>query len=152
MTEASTTSLVFESFLDFLKTLPWCKKDDGVLLAVHKCTPEVIVTLSNREARVFPGGTPIKINKSWLSTLQEMNENGNPVPVLIVWRTDSLEVWYRRHKSHDFPYDVWQNPVAEAYERECVKIPASAGGAKFTEFHNELLANVKVCPTTISPL
>lgn len=152
MTEASTTSLVFESFLDFLKTLPWCKQESGALVAVQKCTPELIVTMSDREARVYPGGAPIKINKSWLTTLQEKNADGNPIPVLLIWKSDSLELWYRRHKSHDFPYDAWQNPVAEAYERECIKIPASAGGAKFVQFHTELLASVKSCPQAIPPL
>lgn len=149
MTEASPTSLVFENFLDFLKTLPWCKQDSGALIAVHKCTPELIVTMSDREAKVFPGGAPIKVNKSWLSTLQEKNADGNPIPLLLIWRKDSLELWYRRHKSHDFPYDAWQNPVAEAYERECIKIPAAAGGTKFEEYHQELLNSAKQCPTSI---
>lgn len=148
MTE-SATSLVIENFLEILKTLHWCKQGEDNLIAVEKCKPEIIVALSDREARVFPGGTPIKINKSWLKTLQEYNEDGNPIPIMLVWKKEVIEIWYRRQKSHDFPYDVWQNPVAEAYERECVRIPANLGGAKFTSYHHELLTNSKACPPVI---
>ena len=150
MTEA--TSLVIENFLEVLKTVAWCKQQDGVLVAVHKCTPEVIVAISDREAKVYPGGTPIKVNKSWLNQLQEYNEEGNPVPVLLVWKSEFLEIWYRRVKTHDFPYDVWQNPVAAAYERECIKIPASLAGPRFGDYHREILEKVKECPSLIPPM
>ncbi len=149
MTETSTPSLVFDSFLDFIKNLAWCKQGDSVLVAVQACTPEIIVALSDREARVYPGGTPIKINKSWLSTLQEKSAEGTPVPLLMVWKTDCLEIWYRRNKSNDFPYDAWQNPAAAAYEKECVRIPAATGGDKFSTYHQDLLARAKACPSVI---
>ena len=149
MSETSSPSLVFESFLEFIKNLAWCKQQEAVLVAVQPCTPEIIVVLSDREARVYPGGTPIKINKSWLSTLQEKNAEGTPVPLLIVWKSESLEIWYRRQKSHDFPYDTWQSAAAEAYEKECVRIPASVGGEKFKQYHTELVAKAKACPSVI---
>lgn len=150
MTEA--TSLVIENFLEVLKTVAWCKQGETVLVAVHKCVPEVIVALADREARVHPGNTPIKLNKSWLNQLQEFNGEGNPAPILMAWKPGSLEIWYRRHKTHEFPYDVWQNPVAEAYERECVKILSSVAGPKFAEYHQEMLEKSKACPSLIPPM
>lgn len=149
MTEASTPSLVFESFLDFIKNLAWCKQGDNVLVAVQACVPEIIVALSDREARVYPGGTRIKINKSWLSTLQEKNAEGTPIPLLLVWKPDCLEIWYRRQKSNDFPYDTWQSPVADAYEKECVRIPSNVGGDKYSQYHSEVLTKSKACPSII---
>lgn len=149
MTETSTPSLVFDSFLDFIKNLAWCKQGDSVLVAVQPCTPEIVVALSDGEARVFPGGTRIKINKSWLSTLQEKSAEGTPVPLLMVWKAECLEIWYRRQKSHEFPYDTWQSALADAYEKECVSIPASAGGEKYSQYHQEVLAKAKACPSVI---
>lgn len=151
MTE-SATSLVIENFLEILKTFHWCKQGETDLIAVEKCKPEIIVAMSDREARVHPGGTPIKINKSWLTTLQGHNAEDNPIPIMLVWKKESIEIWYRRQKSHDFPYDVWQNPVAAAYERECVKIPASLGGAKYAQYHAEILEKSKVCPPAIKTM
>jgi hypothetical protein len=152
MTETSTPSLVFESLLEFIKNLPWCKQGENVLIAVQNCTPELIVALSNREAKVYPGGTPIKINKSWLSTLQEKIAEGTPIPMLLVWKPDYLEIWYRRQKSHDFPYDTWQNPVAGSYDKECVRIDGSQGGEKYALYHGEALAKARVCPSMIPPM
>lgn len=149
MTETSSSSLVFDSFLDFIKTLPWCKQDGNVLVAVHKCTPEIIVILSDREAKIYPGGTPIKINKSWLSTLQEKNADGTPVPIVMAWKKTCLEIWYRRQKSSEYPYDIWQNPAGDTLEKECIRIPADAGGEKFSQFHAELLEKAKSCPSVI---
>ncbi|MBX9724755.1 MAG: hypothetical protein K2X81_25340 [Candidatus Obscuribacterales bacterium] len=149
MTETKSPSLVFDSFLDYITTLAWCKQGESVLVAVHACTPEIIVVLSDREAKVYPGGTPIKINKSWLSTLQEKNAEGTPVPLLIVWKEQCLEIWYRRQKSSEFPYDTWQSATAEAQDKECVRIPAELGGEKFSLLHTELLAKVKACPSVI---
>lgn len=149
MTETTSTSLVFDSFLDFIKALPWCRQEGNVLIAVHKFTPEVIVSFSDYEARVYPGGTPIKINKSWVSTLQEKNAEGTPVPLVFVWKKTCLEVWYRRQKSMEYPYDTWQSPEANAIEKECVRIPADVGGQKFAQYHAELLEKAKACPTVI---
>lgn len=141
--------MVFANFLEFIKNLAWCKQGEDTLIAVQPCTPEMIVALSDREARVFPGGTPIKINKSWLSTLQEKNAEGTPVPLLLVWKPDFLEIWYRRQKSHDFPYDTWQNPAAGEIEKESVRIGVTAGGEKYIQYHKEALARAKACPTMI---
>ncbi len=120
-----------------------------MLVAVQPCTPEIIVVLSDREAKVYPGGMSIKINKSWLSTLQEKNADGTPVPLLMVWKPGQLEIWYRRQKSNDFPYDAWQNPAADAYDKECVRIPASVGGEKYQQYHQEVLEKAKTCPSVI---
>lgn len=152
MTETSSTSVVLESVLDFIKDLAWCKQGDSTLVAVHPCTPELIVALSDREAKVYPGGMSIKINKSWLSNLQEKNAEGTPVPLLLVWKKELLEIWYRRQKSHDFPYDAWQNPVADAIDKECVRIPADSAGVKFGQYHQELLTKSRVCPSAIPAL
>lgn len=149
MSEATSTSIVIDNFLDYLVTLAWCKQGEETLVAVHKCTPEIIVTFTDREARVHPGNMVVKINKSWLSFLQEKNSEGTPVPVLIVWKAEALELWYRRNKSFEFPYDAWQDPAAAAYEREVVRIPAAAGGEKFARLHGELLSKANACPAAI---
>jgi hypothetical protein len=105
MTEAVGTCLICESFLEFLQGLAWCKQGDNTLVAVHKCTSEFVVAFGDHEVKVFPGGTNVKVNKSWLSYLQEKNEEGTPLPILLVWRPAGVELWYRRHNSWDFPYD-----------------------------------------------
>ena len=149
MTEAVSTCLICENFLDFLKTLPWCKQGDDTLVAVSKCTPEFVVAFGDHEVKVFPGGTNVRVNKSWLGYLQEKNEEGTPLPMLLVWRPAGVEMWYRRHNSWDFPYDMWQNSVAEAYERERVFLPAEHGGAKHASVRTELLSKCNVCPPQI---
>src|SRR5262249_40910532 len=132
MTEAVVTCLICQNFLEFLQTLAWCKQSDDVLVAVQKCTPEIIVAFGDHEVKVFPGGTAVKMNKSWLSFLKEKNGEGTPLPFLFIWQKTGVELWYRRHNSWDFPYDMWQqNSVAEAYERERVFLPAEHGGPKF---------------------
>jgi hypothetical protein len=150
MTEAIGECLLCQNFLEYLQGLPWCKQEQ-ILVAVGPCSPEIIVAFGNHEVKVFPGGTNVKVNKSWLSYLQEKNEEGTPLPILLVWRAAGVEMWYRRHKSWEFPYDMWQNPVAEAYERECVFLPAAHGGKRFAEIYQELLGRVKVCPPQIPP-
>jgi hypothetical protein len=149
MAEAVVTCLICENFLEFLKELAWCKQDDGVLVAVNNCTPEFIVVFGDHEVQVFPGGQHVKVNKSWLSRLQEMNEEGTPARILLVWREKGVELWYRRNNPADFPYDMWSNPVAEAYERERVFLPAEHGGSKFQEIRQEMIGKVKQCPTQI---
>lgn len=151
MTEAVGVCLICESFLEYLQTVAWCKQGEDVLVAVQKCTPEIIVSFGEHEVKVFPGGTSVKVNKSWLTYLQEKNSEGTPLPILMVWRSTGVEIWYRRHQSWDFPYDMWQNPIAEAYERERLFLPAEHGGAKFQEFHKELCSKSNACPTAIPP-
>ena len=149
MTGAVVTCLICENFLEFLKGMPWCKQDDDVLVAVNNCTPEFIVAFGDHEVQVFPGGKHVKVNKSWLSHLQQMNEEGTPVKILLVWREKGVELWYRRHNPTDFPYDMWQNPVAEAYERERVYLPKEHGGDKFESVRKEMIGKSKACPSLI---
>jgi hypothetical protein len=149
MTEAVGTCLICESFLEFLQGLAWCKQGDNTLVAVHKCTSEFVVAFGDHEVKVFPGGTNVKVNKSWLSYLQEKNEEGTPLPILLIWRPAGVELWYRRHNSWDFPYDMWQNSVAEAYERERVFLPREHAGAKFDQIFQALVAKSNACPPQI---
>jgi hypothetical protein len=150
MTEAVTTCLICDSFLDFLKSLAWCKQGDDTLVAVQKCTPEFVVAFGDHEVKVYPGGMNVKMNKSWLAHLQEKNEEGTPLPILLIWRANGIELWYRKHQSWEFPYDMWQpGSVAEAYERERVFLPAEHGGAKYKTIYSELLAKSNVCPPQI---
>src|SRR5262249_14216002 len=125
------------------------KQADNILVAVQKCTPEFVVAFGDHEVKVFPGGTSVRMNKSWLAYLQEKNEEGTPLPILLIWRPEGVEMWYRRHNSWDFPYDTWTNAIAEAYERERVFLPADHGGAKFNQYHSEILGRCKECPPQI---
>ena len=93
----------------------------------------------------------IKLNLSWLLYLVEKYDEGHPLPMLIVWKPQAIEIWYRRHKSWDFPYDAWQDTAAAAYDRERVWLPSEHGSKKYTEYHQEILAKVKQCPTLIPP-
>lgn len=150
MAEAVTTCLICDSFLDFLKTIPFCKQEGDVLVAVHRCTPEFVVAFGDHEVKVFPGGMNVKMNKSWLAHLQEQNAEGTPVPLLLVWRAGGIEIWYRRHQSTSFPYDMWQpGSVAEAYERERVFLPAEHGGEKYKQIFSEMLGKSNACPPQI---
>jgi hypothetical protein len=151
MTEAVSTCLICDSFLEFLKEVAWCKQGDGVLVAVNKCTPEIIVAFSDHEVKVYPGGTSVKLNKSWLAHLQEKNSEGTPINILMVWRPQGVELWYRRHLSWDYPYDAWSSPVAAAYETERVLLPAEHGGEKFKQYLKELGDKAKACPPQIPP-
>lgn len=152
MTEAVETCSSCGTFLDHLKTLAWCKQGEN-LVAVHKCTAEVIevLMLGDHELSIHPGGMKVKMQKSWISTLMDKNNEGMPIPVLLVWKPEAVEIWYRRHNSNDFPYDTWSNPAAAAYERELVRLPASHGGDAFRQYRQELLDSVKVCPSAIPP-
>jgi len=149
MPEAVEPRVNYDNFLEFLKTLPWCRQGDSVLVAVHKCTPEIIEVLGQNELKVFPGGMNVKMNKSWLLYLEEKHEEGLPIPLLLVWRAEAIELWYRRHKPWDFPYDTWNDPVAAAYERERVRVLAETGGPRFAEYHREILSRAKECPSTL---
>ncbi|MBI4533055.1 MAG: MmcQ/YjbR family DNA-binding protein [Candidatus Melainabacteria bacterium] len=149
MTEAVDVCLSCGSFLEFLKTLAWCRQGDDALVAVHKCTPEVVEALRVHEVKVFPGGIAVRMNKSWLTYLDERDREGEPVPVLVVWKSSGIELWYRRHKSYEFPYDMWQDPAAAAYERERAWIPAEHLGPSFLDSLKEVAGKVKPCPSVI---
>lgn len=152
MAEAVSTCVSCENFLEFAKTLPWCKQGESTLIAVHNCTPDMIDAIKDHEVRVFPGGMQIKLNLSWLLYLTEKHDEGRPLPILAVWKPEGIGLWYRRNKSWDFPYDAWKDVAAAAYDRERVWLPAEHGGAKFPQYHAEALAKAKECPSLIPPM
>jgi len=149
MTEAGETSVSIENFVELLKTLPWCKQEGDVLVAVHKGTPEIVELMKDHEVKVFPGGINVKMNKSLLHSFQEKHDEGTPLPVVIVWKTEGVEIWYRRHKSEQFPYDQWTDPAAAAYERERVFIHAADFGSSFAGALAEVSARTKECPAMV---
>jgi len=153
MSDATNSPVdTFEQFLTVLVSIPWCKQGDSVLVAVHKGVPEVLDVMKDHEARVFPGNINVKINKSTLHEFREKNEEGRPVPVLLVWKPDAVEIWFRTHKSEEFPYDTWSDAKAAAYEKECVSIPTSSLGEKSKQCHKQHIASSKACPAMIPPL
>ncbi len=152
MTEAVVTCLICESFLEFLKERAWCKQGDDTLVCVQPCTAEIVVAFGDHEVKVYPGGTAVRLNKSWLTQLQQKTAEGTPIPILLVWRSQGLEMWYRRTNSLGFPYDTWSDPVADAYERERVFLPAEHGGAKFSQYYAEVLGRANACPPQIPKL
>ena len=152
MAEVESGALVMASFFEHLKTLPWCKQGDEVLVAVSKCTPEVIEAFHDHELKVFPGGMTVKMQKSMLHHLTDSFYDGMPLPAVLVWKRQGVEIWFRRHKAEEFPYDVWQNPAAAAYEREQVFIPASDLGPQAGATQKDLAAKAKACPSMIPPM
>jgi hypothetical protein len=148
MAEAVETCTQCETFVEFLRALPWCKQGEDVLVAVHKCTPEVIDAFGDHEVAVYPGGIRVKPQKSFLSEMRQQYEEGVPYPALFVWKQDGVHISYRRHKTFDYPYDTWTDPLAAAYEREQLTLPASHCAA-FGEYHEDICTNAKVCPTVI---
>lgn len=149
MPEAVEVCLSCGNFLEFLKTLAWCRQGEDTLIAVHKCTPEIVEALRVHEVKVFPGGVNVKVNKSWLSHLDEKDRQGEAIPCLVAWKPAVVEVWYRRHKSEDFPYDMWQDAAAAAYERERATLPRDHFGETYGQCHSEALGRVKPCPSAI---
>jgi hypothetical protein len=143
-----------EQFLEYLDKLPWCKQADSKLVAVHHCSSEVVEVLRahDHDLKVYPGGVPIKINKSTLSMLEEKDKAGESVPLLLVWAATGVEMSFRTHKSAEFPYDMWQNPAAAAYERESVFVEAKELGSQASECFNKHIAGAKACPSTIPSL
>jgi hypothetical protein len=146
MTEAGETFVSCEQFLEVLKTLPWCKQENNVLVAVHKGVPEIIELMKDHEVKVYPGGVNVKMNKSLLHTFQEKFDEGQPLPVVVVWKMEGVEIWYRRHKPEQFPYDQWTDPAAAAYERERVFINASEFGTTYARLLRETGEKTKECP------
>jgi hypothetical protein len=142
----------YEQFLTMLDGIPWCKQGDAVLVAVHKGVPEVLDVMKEHEARVFPGNINVKVNKSTLHEFREKHEEGRPVPVLLVWKPEVVEIWFRTHKSEEFPYDTWSDAKAAAYEKECITIPTSQLGDKSKQCHKQHIASSKACPAMIPPL
>jgi hypothetical protein len=151
MTEAEEKTVDCVAFLERLKTLPWCRQGDTTLVAVHKCTPEVIDMMRGHEIKVFPGGMHVKVNKSLLHSFQEKYDEDQPLPVVVVWKTEGVEIWYRRHKPEQFPYDSWTDPSAAAYERERAFIPAEEFGAEYASALADIAVKTKECPAMVPP-
>jgi hypothetical protein len=151
MAEAEGTTLGCANFVEHLKALPWCKQGEDVLVAVGKATTEVIEAIRDQEVKVFPGGMTIKLNKSMLKHFQEKDDEGQPLPVVVVWKKEAVEIWYRRHKSSDFPYDGWTDSAAAAYERERVRIPAELMSDDYLASHADAVSRAKACPAMIPP-
>jgi hypothetical protein len=152
MTDVANNPEAHAQFLAVLDTLPWCKQGDAVLVAVHKCIPEVLEVMKQHEAKVFPGNMTVKINRSTLAEFRSKFDEGQPVPVLLVWKVDIVEIWFRTHKSEDYPYDTWSDAKAAAYERECVIVPTSELGETAGQSHLQHVASSKPCPSMIPNL
>jgi hypothetical protein len=151
MTEAEGTSIDCGQFLDFLKTQPWCKQGDDVLVAVAKGTPEIVDMMRDNELKVFPGNMLVKMQKSTLHSFTKANDDGEPLPVVLVWKSAGVEIWYRRHNPTEFPYDAWTNNAMQILERERVLVPADKFPGEFQSAHSEILGRVKECPSMIPP-
>lgn len=151
MTETEDTAVDCSQFLETLRSLPWCRQGASTLVAVHRCSPEIIEVMRGHEVKVYPGGVNVKMNKSLLHTFQEKFDDGQPLPVVLVWKPEGVEIWYRRHKSEQFPYDAWTDSSAAAYERERVFVPGSEMGPDFTNAQSEAAGRTKECPGMIPP-
>lgn len=136
-----------QAFIDYLKALPWCKQGENVLVAVHQGTPEVIDQMVDHEVKVFPGGIAVKMQKSVISNFQTKFDEGQPLPVVLVWKPEAVEIWYRKVKPTEFPYDAWSDTTAAAYEQERVSIPAADIGPECAGVHAEILGKVNACPS-----
>jgi len=141
-----------EQFLDYLDKLPWCQQAESVLVAVHHCSPEVVDMFKHHDVKVYPGGLKIKLDKSTTHMLKSKFEEGEPIPLLLVWKKEGIELSFRTHKSNDFPYDTWDNPAAAAYEREAIFIEAEELGEKVADCLTKHLTSAKACPPRIPKL
>lgn len=147
--ETAETTIKSDAFLEYLKALAWCKQGDNTLVAVHNGTPEIIEQLTDHEVKVFPGGITVKMQKSVLSNFQTKYDEGQPLPVVIVWKSEGVEIWYRKVKPTEFPYDAWSDTTAAAYEQERVLIPSEGihkDQGSVASVHKEIAGKVAVCP------
>jgi hypothetical protein len=149
MTEAEDTFVSLEQFLETLKTLPWCRQGTDTLVAVHKCSPDILEIMKSHEVKVFPGGMNVKMNKSLVHSFQEKFDEGQPLPVVIVWKAEGVEIWYRRHNPEQFPYDSWTDAAAAGYERERVLVPAEEMGAAYASTLAEVAGRTNECPAMV---
>ncbi len=147
MSETEGTAVSTEALMEYLQKLPWCKQGEDVLVAVSPATPDVLDHLVNHEVKVFPGGLTVKMQKSVLSNFKQRYDEGQPLPVVIVWRPAGVEVWYRKLKPDQYPYDAWSDPTAAAHEQERVLLPAEEFGAGFVEAHSAMVGKTKACPS-----
>ncbi|MBX9667395.1 MAG: hypothetical protein K2X93_07235 [Candidatus Obscuribacterales bacterium] len=151
MSETEGTAVSPASLIEYLKHLPWCKQGEDVLVAVHQGTPEVVDHMQNHEVRVFPGGLAVKMQKSVLTNFRSRYDEGQPLPVVIVWKAIGVEIWYRKHKPTEFPYDAWSDTAAAAYEQERVLIPVETFGPEFAEAHSSIVSKTNACPSIMPP-
>jgi hypothetical protein len=149
MTEAEGTSVNTEQFLEFLPGLAWCKQGTDVLVAVSKATPEIIDLMLDNELRVFPGNMVVKIQKSTVHHMRQQYDEGQPLPVVVVWKRTGVEIWYRKHNPNEFPYDSWTSDAGAAYERERIFVPAEKLGANHGALQAAQCEKAKECPTMI---
>jgi hypothetical protein len=149
MTDSEATTVTKESFLECLKTLPWCRQGDNVLVAVAKASPDIIEHMKGHEVKVFPGGIAVKMQKSVITNFQRAHDDGMPLPVVLVWRPEGVEIWYRKVKQSEYPYDAWMDSAAAAYEQERVLIPAAELGVDFSSSHAEIVGRANACPSSM---
>jgi hypothetical protein len=144
-----TPAFLQGSFVEYLKTLPWCSQEDSTLVAVYKLTSEIIEAVRESEVKLFPGGMPVKLPRSVLMGLQKNCDEEQPLPAVLVWKKTGLDIWFRRQKSADFPYDTWTDPTALTIEREKGVLTAAKLGDIGAAAHAELLEKSKQCPAMI---
>jgi hypothetical protein len=147
--ESAFLGVQAEEFLNYMKGLPFCHQENGSLVAVHKLTSEVIEAIREHEVKLFPGGIAVKLPRSILMGLQKHYDDGQPLPAVLVWKAECVEIWFRRQKSTDFPYDTWTDPSALLMERERVIIPKEMFPADFTASYQHALQQSKQCPAMI---
>lgn len=151
MSETEGTAVSTEALLTHLQTLPWCKQGEDVLVAVAKATPDIVDHLANHSVKMFPGGMTVKMQKSVLTNFKQRIDEEQPLPVVIVWRPSVVEVWYRKNKPDQYPYDAWSDPAAAAHEQEIVLLPAEEFGAGYADAHAAIVSKVKACPSMMPP-
>lgn len=147
MSETEGTAVSPAAFMEYLKSLPFCKQGEDVLVAVGKATAEVIEQMRDREVKMFPGGMTIRMQKSTMTSFQRKQEEDEPLPVVIVWKSTGVEIWYRKNNPTEYPYDGWTGGAAGAYEQERVIMPAETLGEGFAQAHSELAAKAAACPS-----
>jgi hypothetical protein len=151
MTESEGTVVTPASFTEHLKHLPWCKQGDDVLVAVDKAGPDIIEFMKDREVKVFPGDISVKMQKSVLTHFKQKFDEDEPLSVVIVWRSAGIEIWYRKTKPSEYPYDAWSGGAAAAYEQERVIIPLAELSEDAASVHAELAAKSNACPSMMPP-
>lgn len=149
--DATAQSVGSESFIEYLKTLPWCSQENGSLVAVFKLTSELIEAVRENEVRLYPGGMTVKLPRSVLMGLQKHFDDGQPLPAVLVWKAEGVEIWFRRTKSDTFPFDTWSDPSALAIEREKGFVAAAKLGENCEAIRKEILEKAKACPAMIPP-
>lgn len=139
------------AFLAYLKTLPWCKQENGSLVAVHKLTSDVIEAIREHEVKLYPGGMTVKLPRSVLMGLQKQCDDGQPLPAVLVFKKEGVELWFRRTKPEGFPFDTWSDPSALTIEREKGFVPIDSMGGEAHSAYAEILAKANACPAMMPP-